>query len=485
MIDNLNGFVSIQLVKDAKEALYIQLYNKLLKLIRERRLPPGTKLPSVRKLANCLSINAGTVVNAYRELEKNGFIFSSAGSGSYVSEHPLGVHSAVDYEVDTAKIYSTELLAPIKNTSAINMRSISLNPDIVSVSELKKVLIKILDRDQGRAFTYQESQGFFPLRESIAEYLKSNGIKTNAQNLQIISGAQQGIDIAARTLLNHGDYVFTETPTYPGAVAAFLARGAKIIDIPLEKDGIDLNLLESQLRKFHPKLIYVMPILQNPSGCSYSLKKRNRLLSLAHYYNTFILEDDYISELSYQTVPLSPLKSLDRDDRIIYIKSFSKIFMPGLRLAFLNMPECLSKKLLKVKYIADISTSGFTQRIFDLYLREGLWQKHVNDIRRIYNAQFDFAYNTAKQYLPAEVTWHNPHGGLSFWLKLPKRINAGELCSAAEKNNLLLTDGTGFYPHHTDTHHIRISFAALSLQQIETGMRILGKLLSAKDISIK
>lgn len=477
MKKEFDDFVSIQLTRNTKEALYVQLYSELLKLIRSGIFAPGYKLPPVRKLADYLAINTGTVVNAYKELEKNGFIFSAAGSGSYVSEQPMAVHSAVDYEFDTAKIYTPELLDPRENMSFINMRSISLNPDIVSVDELKKVLIKILDRDQGRAFTYQESQGFFPLRQSIAQYLRKSKIFTDAHNLQIISGAQQGIDIVSRTLLNHGDYVFTETPTYPGAMAAFLARGAKIIDIPLEEDGIDLNVLESQLRRFHPKLIYLMPVLQNPSGCSYSLKKRNQLLSLARYYNIFILEDDYISELSYCSSPLFPLKSLDRDDRIIYIKSFSKIFMPGLRIAFLNMPECLSKKLLQVKYIADISTSGFTQRIFDIYLREGLWQKHVGDIRRIYSAQFDFAYNTARQYLPATVSWRNPRGGLSFWLKLPEGVTAAELCRTAEDNKLLLTDGTGFYPRHIDRQHIRISFASLSLQQIETGMRMLGGLL--------
>lgn len=473
----LNKFVSIQLSKKKKEPLYIQLYDSLLKLIKTGYLASGYKLPPVRKLAQYLSINAGTVVNAYKELEKNGFIFSSAGSGSYIADQPLAQYSAVEYEFDTSSIYMSGLLDEKSSTNAIDMNSIALNPDIVSVEQLKKILIKILDRDQGRAFSYQESQGFPPLRESIAGYLKKSNIHTSSDNLQIISGAQQGIDIVARTLLNFGDYVFTESPTYPGAVASFLSRGAKVIDIPLEKDGINVNILEARLQQFHPKLIYVMPVLQNPSGCSYSVKKRSQLLELARRYNTFILEDDYISELSYCKNSMFPLKSLDRDDRIIYIKSFSKIFMPGLRLAFLNMPECLAKKLLEIKYIADISTSGFTQRIFDLYLREGLWDKHIGNIRQTYNIQFDFAYNTAKQCLPTDVTWSNPHGGLSFWLQLPEYITADALCRSAESNNLLVTDGTGFYPRHTDKHHIRVSFATLSLQQIGTGLRILGGLI--------
>lgn len=472
-----SNFVSIQLSKKNKKPLYIQLYDELLQMIRSGYFAPGYKLPPVRKLAAYLSINTGTVVNAYKELEKNGFIFSTVGSGNYVSEQPVTAHSALSYEFDTSNIYLTDITDKDSTVGTINMSSIALNPDIVSVEELKKILIKILDRDQGRAFSYQESQGFIPLRESITTYLRKNHIKTNVNNIQIISGAQQGIDIVARTLLNHGDYVFTESPTYPGAIASFLANGAKIVDIPLEKDGIDLNILENKLKQFHPKLIYIMPVLQNPTGCSYSIEKRNMLIKLADYYNIFILEDDYISELSYRKNPLFPLKSLDRTDRIIYIKSFSKIFMPGLRLAFLNMPEGLSQKLLEAKYIADISTSGFTQRIFDLYLREGLWQKHIDDIRRIYNIQFDFARNTVQQCLPPSVKWDNPQGGLSFWLKLPEYITAAKLCQLAKLNKLLITDGSNFYPRHTDQQHVRISFATLSLQQIGTGLHILGKLL--------
>ncbi|WP_330997977.1 MocR-like pyridoxine biosynthesis transcription factor PdxR [Pectinatus sottacetonis] len=476
--EEINIFVSIQLSKKDKEPLYVQLYDQLLTMIHTGRLGSGCKLPPVRKLARYLSINPGTIVNAYKELEKNGFIFSSAGSGSYVSSQTLRQHSAADYEFATDNIYMDEVLKPQKNSQAVNMSSISLNPDVISVEQLKKIFIEVLDRDQGRAFSYQDSQGFLPLRESIAANLRSINIHTSAKNLQIISGAQQGIDIVARALLKHGDYVFTESPTYPGAIASFLANGAKIIDIPLEQDGLDMNVLEKNLQQFHPKLIYLMPVLQNPSGCSYSLAKRDKIIKLAQKHNVIILEDDYISELSYRTKLLAPLKSIDRHDNVIYLKSLSKIFMPGLRLGFLTMPEYLAAKLLNVKYITDISTSGFTQRIFDLYLREGYWEKHIKDIRRIYKTQFEFAYKTARQYFPCDVTWHNPEGGLSFWLKLPERFKSKEFCRKAKENNLLITDGTNFYPQHMDTRHIRISFATLSLQEIETGMRILGAMFT-------
>lgn len=477
MKDKINYFVSIQLSKDKKEALYVQLYNGILELIHTGRLNAGYKLPPIRKLAEILGINAGTVVSAYRELEKNGFINSSAGSGSYVADTVTGQHGASDYELAADNIYMDEILKPQENMQAINMSTVSLNPDIVSVDQLKQIMMKVLDRDQGHAFSYQDSQGFFPLRESIAKHLHNMNIHTKAENLQIISGAQQGIDIVARALLQHGDYVFTESPTYPGAVASFLANGAKIIDIPMDDDGINIEILENKLQQFHPKLIYLMPVLHNPSGITYSIAKRNKMIKLAQRHNIIILEDDYISELSYGEKLMAPLKSIDRDDRVIYIKSLSKIFMPGLRLAFLTMPEYLSKKILQVKYITDISTSGFTQRIFDLYLREGYWKKHINDIRRIYKAQFEFAAAAAQKFLPDNVKWYNPHGGLSFWLELPEQVDSKVFCQKAKENNLLITDGSNFYPYHADNRHVRISFATLSLQEIETGMKILGEMI--------
>ena len=477
MFKNFSDFVSIQLDRTLSSPLYVQLYEQLLQSIQDGALAPGYHLPPVRQLAENLSINTGTVVNAYKELEHNGWIHSRKGSGSYVAAPPEAIDQEAAQTSATLEIHDPEFFPANEPVNLINMSRISLNPDIVSIEQFKKLILEVLDRDQGHAFGYQESQGFFPLRESIANYLRTGGIQTTAQNLQIISGAQQGIDIVARSLLQYGDYVFTEAPTYPGAIAAFRSRGAKIIDIPLENDGPDLTILEKQLRRFRPKLLYVMPNLQNPTGITYSTAKRSRIMGLARYYNVYVLEDDYLSELNYTKEAMAPLKALDRDDRVIYLKSFSKIFMPGLRLAFLNMPVHLSAQLLQVKHLTDISTSGLTQRVFDLYLRKKIWQKHIQNIRRIYETQFSFTCQQAAALLPDNVRWERPQGGLSLWLQLPPQIDAEALCTTAAAQSLLLTDGSDFYPRPTDHHHIRISFSTLSLQQIETGLRILSELL--------
>ena len=471
-------FSSIKLSAAKKEPLYVQLYTGLHQLIQAGQLSPGYALPPVRKFAAWLGINPGTVVNAYHELEKNGFLFSRRGSGSFVAEPPESIDQEPVESIDDMDDSLPDPELPDSAfATAINMSSISLNPDIVSIKQFRELILKVLDRDQARAFGYQESQGFLPLRESIADYLAASGVHTDAERLQIISGAQQGIDITARALLQHGDCVFTEAPTYPGAIAAFRSRGAKIVDIPLDQDGIDLEQLESRLRQFQPKLLYIMPNLQNPTGITYSPEKRRRLMGLARYYDTFVLEDDYISELVYHKSRLLPLKAIDHDDRIIYLKSFSKIFMPGLRLAFLSMPQRLAHRFLKVKHLADISTSGLTQRVFDLYLREGIWQKHIREIRRLYAIQFAFTCRTAAAHLPRSLHWQLPLGGRSLCITLPPHCTAPPLTDAARKNGLLITDGSAFYPRATDHHHIRISFATLSQEDIEKGIRLLASLL--------
>jgi DNA-binding transcriptional MocR family regulator len=472
--DEFIDFVSVQLSRNAAEPLYVQLYNQLLRLIKLRQLAPGYALPPVRKFAAWLDINTGTVVNAYKELEKNGYLHSRRGSGSFVAEPP----QAADQEAAALPLDIHDPEFHMVNQELINMSSISLNPDIISVEQFKQLMIEVLDRDQGHAFGYQDSQGFLPLRESIAAYLARSTIKARPQDLQIISGAQQGIDIAARALLSHGDYVLTEAPTYPGAIAAFRARGAKLIDIPLLSDGPDMQALEKNLRQFRPRLLYLMPNLQNPTGTSYSREKRARIMGLARFYGSYILEDDYLSELTYGNPPLAPLKALDRNEHVLYIKSFSKIFMPGLRLAFLDMPAKLAPKLLTVKHLTDISTSGLTQRVFDLYLRKGIWQSHIQNLRRIYETQFRFTCRNAQGLLPDTVHCHIPQGGLSLWLGLADQLDATAITEAARQNGLAITDGTDFYPRRQDHRHIRISFATLHLQEIEAGLRILQKVLA-------
>lgn len=473
-LDN-HFFNSISLDENSNIPLYVQLYQIIYTAITTGQLAPGYKLPPIRKLAKKIGINPGTIVNAYRELAQNGYIFSREGSGSIVAERPIQFELPPE-EFPAVFDYSNAELPP-QYKNCINMRSITLNPEIVSTAEFKKAVQKILERDEAYTFCADSATGYHGLRESLSATLTDDGIKTTPESIQIISGSQQGIDIIARTILSHGDHVITESPTYPGALAAFRAVGARVVGIPLTKSGIDIVAFEKQLKLLRPKLIYVMPNLQNPTGITYDTSTRSRLIGLARYYDTYVLEDDYLSGLYYASVPPQPLKALDTNDHVIYLRSFSPVFMPGLRLAFIVAPQKLIHQLSKRKKLVDLSSSGLTQKVLDLYLREGIWPKHLANIRHAYEMRFAFTCKQAKQILSSQFKWQKPTGGLSLWLELPNNTSAHSLTEKAEANDLLITDGGEFFPNNNPDKFIRLSFANLTPAKIEAGLTILNKLL--------
>jgi DNA-binding transcriptional MocR family regulator len=473
MKEELFNFVSIQLDRNGKTPLYVQLYDALREAILCGQLTEGYLLPPVRRLASETGINAGTVVSAYRLLEKNGYIRAKRGSGFFVTD--ILVQS--DEREDTRE-ESTFLPHMTPVTGGIDLLSASPSPDYIRVTDFKRVINEVLDRDGGYAFGYQDGQGYYPLRQAMAGYLTKCGIRATADDVHTISGAQQGIDIVAKAVLSFGDYVLVERPTYAGAIGAFRSRGAKIIDAPMTEDGIDMDAVEDALRRFRPKLIYVMPNIQNPTGYSYSNAKKNRLLGLARRYQTLILEDDYISELDYSEDKLSPLKALDRDERVIYCKSFSKMFMPGLRLGFLVVPNRKRAHILAAKQQSDGSTAGLTQRAFDLYLRNGIWAKHSRSIYDVYRARHREMRALLEEHLPHTVTVYPARGGLTYWLKLPSGTLAKRTAETLAERGVLVQEGSAFFVNMGLDRFLRVSFAAEEGDRLREGIRILGQIIT-------
>ncbi|MHB1394236.1 MAG: MocR-like pyridoxine biosynthesis transcription factor PdxR, partial [Clostridia bacterium] len=435
------GEIDIVLDKSDDRPLYIQLYEQLRKFITEGILAEDCKLPTIRSFALHLGVNSVTVVNAYKMLEDNKLVYKKVGSGTFVmplkddinlGRDAVTVSGEIEFDMDREVGEDT-----------INLSTASPDPKLFPVRDFKRVLNEVLERDGGSAFMYHESLGYKPLRESIAGYLPAYGIKASAEDIHIISGAQQGIDIISRVLLTNGDYVFVESPTYNGAVAVFKSRGAKIVEIPLLSDGPDMKELEKMLKLIRPKFIYIMPNFQNPTGCTYSERKRKHLLLLCRRYDVMAVEDDYMSDLSYIDEGARPLKGLDNEDRVIYIKSFSKIFMPGLRVGYLIIPSSIKEKVMSMKHITDISTSGLMQRVLDMYLRSGIWNKHLEYMKKEYSVRYFEAVRAVKKYLRG-ASFTQPYGGLNLWVKLPDGISSGELYERCKERKVLFTPGTVF-----------------------------------------
>jgi DNA-binding transcriptional MocR family regulator len=459
--------MDIQLDDNKSAAIYLQLYKKLKNKIKND-MEAETKLPPIRKMAQKLGVNPATVVKAYNMLEDDKLIYKKVGSGSFVA--PKNDETQIDTGEDMLKH------GQIKLSESINFASAAPSTDLFPVKDFKYAINQILDRDQGEAFSYQKSQGFYPLRKSMKKYFNERGIKTTLKQIQVVSGAQQAIDILSKILLDYGDQIIVEDPTYFGALQAFNSRRAEIKSISIEEDGVDLENMEAYLKKNKVKFFFSMQNFQNPTGVCYSSEKQQKLLQLAEKYDFYIIEDDILSDLYYGSDKVNTLKEIDQIDRVIYIKSFSKVFMPGLRLAFIILPEQLLPEILDAKYATDISSGGLTQRAFDYYLREGLLDKHIESQRKLFKKRYELMHLEIEKELPAEIEIiFESVGGLYLWLKLPEGIDSRELYKQAVESGLVFSPGYLFTLSSNYSNYLRFSFAAVDEEEIREGIKIFKK----------
>ncbi|MDP4093037.1 MAG: PLP-dependent aminotransferase family protein, partial [Bacillota bacterium] len=475
----LEIFKTITLDKNSHTPLYTQLYDSIHEMLSQGVLTQGFRLPSVRELSKLLGINQITVVSAYRLLENNGFAHSKTGSGTYI-ENLIGNGSQFSgHESISDELYQQEDISIINSRqievdeNTINFASATPTTDLFPVDDFKTALNEVLERDRGNAFAYQESQGYEPLRYCIFDKIKSQINCGSPETIQVISGSQQGIDIISKALLKQGDCVITESPTYSGAIAVFKSRGADIADVEITENGPNLNILEYLLKKHKPRFIYSIPSFQNPTGYSYSNMHRKEMLALAEKYNTYIIEDDYVSDLDFEGKNLYSIKSLYKNDRVIFIKSFSKIFMPGLRLGFMVVPQSLQENVLEAKHTTDISTSGLIQRAFDLYIRKGFWNKHMSFMFDIYKERYYEITKALDENLPPQINYSKPGGGLNIWLNLPFGFPMNSLLRQTAAEGLVFAPGNIFYGANSPQklNNIRLSYAAVHTQQINAGIK--------------
>lgn len=456
--------------------LYIQLYEKF-KLLIETNQIEKEKLPSIRSLANSLGVNNVTIVSAYKLLEQEGYVYSIKGSGTYIKKSPISTD--ISYLEDGDMDLMVSGILPLPKNS-INFASVSPTADLFPIEEFKQALVEVLDRDGGQAFLYPEVTGYDELRQSISKFLMDNyNTKVDKEQILITAGGQQGLDIISKTLISPGDYIFVENPTYSGALSAFKSRGAKIIGIPMKEDGIDLNLLKTYIKRYKPKFLYIMTNYQSPTTYSYSNEKKVELLALAKENNFYIIEDDFLTDLYFGEKRNTPLKSIDKLDQVVFIKSFSKIFMPGVRIGFITLPNELFKSIIKAKHTTDVSSSGFLQRAFDLYLRKGYWKSHIEKVNRVYSEKYSIMTKELDKLKKYGLSYLEPNGGLSIWIKLPKDIDAFSLYNECNENGLAIVPGKVFFTDDSIySNYIRISFGSVDNDEIIEGLKILENIIS-------
>ena len=445
-------------IDDIQGRKYIRIYTHIKNLIIEGEIKEHEKLPPIRKLSEYIGVNNTTIVKVYELLEKEGYVYKIVGSGTFASE--IKKYRAKDDK---------------KNKNVIQFDNGNPSNEMFPVEDFKKAVNLALSKNEGAIFEYDEGLGNEGLRDRISKYLIKNGINAAKDDLQIISGAQQGIDIVCKGIINYSDIVFVEEPTYNGAIEVFKSRGAKIISIPMLDDGIDIGILKLKLDKIKPKLMYVMPNFQNPTGISYSSYKKKKLLELAEEYDFYILEDDFISDFKFDSEDNRPLKSYDENNRVIYIKSFSKIFMPGLRIGVIDIPPELMKNILWAKYSSDISTPGLIQSSLLCYMEEFDWDKHIEKMDKIYDEKYRVAKECIKKFFKGRIRVRNCSGGINFFCELPRGCKSREFTDFIYKKGVSVLPGTYFYDNVIDDRFFRINIARESVENIEKGIEIIGR----------
>lgn len=466
--------VSIQLNK-YRGPLYQALAQEL-EIYLKQSAHAGKRLPSVRALAKTLGVNNATVVAAYRLLEEKGLVYTKPGSGTYPlppTAPPHGEEEFAHLFGDYADLSSGKLAF---SPGMIDLAGNSPTAEVFPVAEFKQAVNAVLDADGGYAFSYQESEGYYPLREILASFsFAQYGIRCRPEEILVTAGAQQALDLISKAVLRPGDTVFAEMPSYIGMRSAFALHDARLIGIPMEQDGINLDIVAYYARKYCPRLLYTMPVYQTPTGVSMSREKRGRLLALAEKYDFYIIEDDLFSDINLHGERLFPLKADDTQGRVIYVKSFSKLLMPGIRTGFVITPQTLSARLSAVKYATDISGSGLIQRALAVYFQNGCWGKNIAQLSEVYKERLNIAQSALSEWKRYGVRAEKVRGGFGLWLTLPERVTDREVYDRCRRQRVLVAPGSLFYisPMAGSGSHLRVSFA--SAGPLRQGLQIVGE----------
>ncbi|WP_432405888.1 PLP-dependent aminotransferase family protein [Wukongibacter sp. M2B1] len=351
-------------------------------------------------------------------------------------------------------------------------------PELFPVEEMKIVSQKVLEENGREALQYSPTEGFPPLREKIAKRMEFVGVNTEADNILITNGSQQGLDFSGKIFLNPDDIVIVESPSYLGAINAFKAYECRFLEIPTDNDGMIMEELEKALETTeNVKMIYVIPDFQNPSGRTWSLERRKRLIQIANNYNLPVVEDNPYGELRFEGEILPSIKSMDTEGRVIFLGTFSKTFCPGLRIGWVcASPEVLNKYIL-IKQGADLQSNSMSQRELNAFLEDYDLDKHIEKIKALYKGRRDLMLDTMKEHFPEEVKYTHPEGGLFTWAVLPKHINARELMTKSLERNVAFVPGGSFFPNGGNENTMRINYSNMPEERIVEGIKILGEVI--------
>lgn len=462
--------MNINIDRNSNVTLVNQISNAITNNIKMGNLLEGSRLPSIRAFAYRNDVSHVTVSKAYKKLEKSKFIELIHGKGAFVIKSPIvpeqtsNLINPFQWQ-SSIKSYGTHIKTvklpdiDIKNNLAKAIINPGLLPSEYLVNEIKKILLN----DPQIITSYGTVQGDFEVRKAVLRYIEeTKKLKLTPSDVIITNGVQQGIDIVAKVLIDPGDIVITEGPTYPAAIDVFRSRGAQIISIPMDSDGLQTSKLKTLCLRFKPKLIYTIPTFQNPTGTVLSLNRRKELINLAIKYQFTILEDDSWNDIYYdESAPPPTIKSLDYHGHVIYLKGFSKYLAPSCRIGAIISHGLISQRLLEVKRWTDNGNSLLSQKAIIPFLVSNRMNNHLKKLRIALEIRRNRTQELLTKFAPKEVMWELPAGGLSIWLSLPINSDTDLLLKEVHSLGMTFLPGSDCFPDKYLNNFMRISFSLI------------------------
>jgi 2-aminoadipate transaminase len=351
-------------------------------------------------------------------------------------------------------------------------------PELFPVEKIDKVTQKLMQINPSEALQYGPTLGYEPLREKIADFMSREGVTANANNICITAGSQQALSLCTMMFLNPGDTVIVENPSYLGAFSAFKPFEVNFVGVDTDDDGMDIEKLEHVIKTTpNAKLIYVIPNFQNPTGRTWNLERRKKLIDIANKYDIAIMEDNAYGELGYEGERVASLKSLDTEGKVIYLGSFSKILCPGFRVGWIAAEAKQIEKFELLKYGADLQNNQFSQMQIYEFLNNYNIDEHIAVIKNEYKIRRDLMLKVIEEKFPKEARYIRPSGGMFVWMELPEHINTRELLVKSLEKNVGFVPGGSFYAGGECESALRLNFSNMEREKIVEGMEILAQVL--------
>lgn len=464
------------------EPIYIQLENHILNGIENGTINKNSKLPSTREVSKFLKISRNSVISAYEELESKGIIVTKRGIGSFiiVECEKNNIEFNIDYQskinnyansLRNLDIIKTEL--PSKK-NMISFKSIAPESDLFNIDDFKRSLLDAWNYENVNLLNYGYAKGYKPLLDYLSQYMIEKRVDMDNKDILITNGFTEAFDIIISSMTQCGDVIICEEPTHNTALKIMKSYGLEIIQIKMDNEGINLELLEDALKNRNPKFGYLIPSYNNPTGIVTKTERRNEIYKLFMKYEVPIIEDGFNEELLYTSSPIDPIASLcGKGNGVIYVGSLSKILFPGLRIGWITADSKLIDIFESVKRGRTINSSFLDQSTLYYYLKSGAFNRYLKTVRKYYKDKFTLVMSMINKYIPYEYV--TGEGGLHVFIKLKYNIDSHELLKLCYEDGVTFMPGDIFYNGKTGLDTFRIGFGRVSDEDIEKGVKIIGK----------